>query len=498
MSETPVQTTAPDRSAGRIIARNTLWGMAAQLALKGANFVFSVLVVRTLGGEAFGQYWIVMAWAGLFSVIGDLGITQYLTREIARNPQRNEDLFWDTVSLRFILAIIATVVTVGGALLITDYSHDIILGILVFCGTYFFQILLAPLTSVLVGRERIDISSTLTVVMQVLWMIFAGLFLYLGFNFLWLFIAGILNMPIVTALAYWFVRRNQLGPPRFRVNPAMWRSVVRAGLPFGFTQIALSFAFRVDTIVLSQFVSEYEVGLYNVAYNLVLTLVSLIASFGAAVMPTLAQEHARDPASILPWYYSSVKILIFIGLPIAVGGTLLAQPVISFLYQPEIAPAAIVLAILVWDLPFVMYHSFAGQIANSTVREGAAARIYISLGFVNLALNLLMVPRIGVVGSAFATVLTDAAGAALFYFLYRREFGAGLGFKRLLRLAAAAALMGGVILLLNGLNFLLIIPISGAAYLALVWVSGAFSHSERAYLVNFIRRRLPAHRSPAH
>lgn len=497
MSETSVQTTTPTRSAGQMIARNTLWGMAAQLALKGANFIFSVLVVRTLGGEAFGQYWIVMAWAGLFSVIGDLGITQYLTREIARNPGRSEDLFWDTVSLRLVLAVISTVVTVGGAVLLTDYSHDIILGILVFCGTYFFQILLAPLTSVLVGRERIDISSALTVIMQVLWMIFAGLFLYLGFNFLWLFVAGILNMPIVTALAYWFVRRNKLGPPRFQVNPAMWWSVVRAGLPFGFTQIALSFAFRVDTIVLSNFVSEYEVGLYNVAYNLVLTLVSLTASFGAAVMPTLAQEHARDPASILPWYYSSVKMLLFIGLPIAVGGTLLAQPIIHFLYQPEIAPAAIVLAILVWDIPFVMYHSFCGQIANSTVREGAAARIYISLGFINLALNLIMVPRIGVVGSAFATVLTDAAGAALYYFLYRHAFGAGLGFRRLLRLAGAAALMGGVILLLNQAHFLLVIPIGAVVYLALVWVSGAFTQAERAHIISFIRRRLPARLKPA-
>jgi O-antigen/teichoic acid export membrane protein len=451
-----------------------------------------------LGGEAFGQYWIVMAWAGLFSVIGDLGITQYLTREIARNPRRSVDLFWDTVSLRFILAIVSTVVTVGGAVLFTNYSRDILLGILVFSGTYFFQIMLAPLTSVLVGNERIDISSTLTVIMQVLWMIFAGLFLYLGFNFLWLFVAGILNMPIVTALAYWFVRRNKLGPPRFRVNPGMWLSVVRAGLPFGFTQLALSFAFRVDTIVLSQFVSEFEVGLYNVAYNLVLTLLGLTASFGAAVMPTLAHEHARDPASILPWYYSSVKALMFIGLPIAVGGTLLAQPIIGFLYQPEIAPAAVVLAILVWDIPFVMYHSFSGQIANSTVREGAAARIYISLGFINLALNLIMVPRIGVIGSAFATVLTDATGAALYYFLYRRAFGAGLGFRRLIRLAAAAGVMGVVIAALNALNFFVVVAIGAAVYLGLVWVSGAFTQQERAQLTGFVRRRLPARLHPVH
>jgi len=126
------------------------------------------------------------------------------------------------------------------------------------------------------------------------------------------------------------------------------------------------------------------------------------------------------------------------------------------------------------------------------VREGAAARIYISLGFINLALNLIMVPRIGVVGAAFATVLTDAAGAALFYFLYRREFGAGLGLKRLIRFAIAATLMGAVILMLSQLNFFVIVAVSAPVYLGLVWISGAFSQEEKTRLVGFVQQRLPA------
>ncbi len=490
MSETTPQLETPARSAGQIIARNTLWGIAAQFALKGANFIFSVLVVRTLGGEEFGQYWIVMAWAGLFSVIGDLGITQYLTREIARSPQRNDDLFWDTVSLRFVLAVLATVVTVGGALLLTNYSSDIILGILLFCGTYFFQVFLAPLTSVLVGRERIDISSALTVVTQVLWMVFAGLFLFLGFNFLWLFIAGILSMPVVTALAYWFVRRNNLGPPRLRVNPALWMSVVRAGLPFGFTQIALSFAFRIDTIVLSQHVSDYEVGLYNVAYNLVLMLLGFATSIGAAMMPTLSREHARAPSSIVPWYYWSVRVMLFISLPIAVGGMLIAPAIVGMLYGPDILPAAVALTILVWDLPFVMYHAFGGQIAQSIVHEGFAARVFIILGITNLALNLLLVPQFGVIGAAFATVITDMVGSAQFYFFFRREFGSGLKLKRLFRLAIAATGMGIVTFLMRDSNIILIIISSAAVYFGLVILLGAFSPEERDFITKRIGRKL--------
>ena len=65
-SETQHINTEPERNVGKIIARNTLFGIGGQLALRVVSFIFTVLVVRTLGEEHFGQYSIVLAWAGLF------------------------------------------------------------------------------------------------------------------------------------------------------------------------------------------------------------------------------------------------------------------------------------------------------------------------------------------------------------------------------------------------------------------------------------------------
>src|SRR6476659_5462963 len=95
----------PERSATQRIARNTVIGIGAQFGVKLASAVFQVLVVRQLGGAEFGEYSSVLAWAGLFSVLGDMGVTQYLAREIARDRSKTTELFWDTVSLRFVLGI---------------------------------------------------------------------------------------------------------------------------------------------------------------------------------------------------------------------------------------------------------------------------------------------------------------------------------------------------------------------------------------------------------
>ncbi|MBI5669090.1 MAG: oligosaccharide flippase family protein [Chloroflexi bacterium] len=482
-------TEQPRRSAGRMIARNTLFGLGAQFALRVASFIFTILVIRTLGGEAFGQYSIVLAWASLFSVIGDLGINQYLAREIARDPKKADELFWDTVALRFVLALIASIITTAGAAL-NGYSGNIVLGVVIYTGSYFLQAVLAPLGSLLTGNERVDIMSTMSVVTQILFMIFAGLFLYLGLNFIWVVIASVINLPIVIVLQYLAIRRNHLGPPRFHLNPSLWWFVIKHGLPFGVVHLSLSFAFRVDTVLLSGHVSDTQVGWYNAAYNLTLTLLTLTRTFNDAILPTLAREHVYNPNSVRPWYYHSVKVMLLIGLPIAVGGMLTADKLVQILYEPNFAPAALALAILVWDIPVVMYHSFCGNMTTSIKREGSAARIYGSLGIINLLLNLLFIPRFGILGASLATVLTDLAGAAQFYFLFRHEFGAGLGFTRLARIGIGAALMGVLVYLLRDWNFVVITLAAAVFYALFVWLSGAFSLEERTRLVQFVARRL--------
>jgi O-antigen/teichoic acid export membrane protein len=481
---------APARNPKRIVFRNTIFGIAAQLGLKAANFLFTIFVVNQLGGSAYGQYQIVLAWAGLISFIGDMGITTYLSREISRDPNRAKDLFWDTVTLRFILAIICTIVTIGAAIAFTDYSNDMILGIGLYTITYFFSIFIAPLGSLLSGNERVDIISILAVVMQVSFMVIAAIFLLLHLDFVWLVLAGPITMPLVLILHIWAVRRYRLGPPRFRVNPDMWWTVLKAGLPFAFIQLAITFALRVDTIVLSSYVSDQMIGWYSTAYNLTLTLTGFAVSFNNALFPTLTREHETNPEVVRPVYYRLVKMILFISLPIAVGGMLTAGKIVGLLYKPEIGPAALPLAIMVWDIPLSMYHMFSSYMSTAIQTERRAARIYITMGVLNLGLNLLLVPLFGIVGAALTTVLTDLVGAALFYFLLRSKLGAGLGFKRLLRVGLAAALMGILILVLRDANLIVIIAVSGVAYLGIIWVSGAFSPDELSLLTGFITRRL--------
>lgn len=480
------------QSAGRIILRNTIFGVGAQMALRLVSFLFQVLVIRQLGDAQYGQYNIVLAWAGLFAVLGDLGITQYYRREIARDRSTTGKFFWDMVTLRLLLAVLTTIVTVGGAVLfLRPLDDQKIIAIVLFTSTYFFQAFLVPMTSVLEGNERIDVVSILVVIGQVIFLTAGGLFLWAGKNYVWLVIAALLNIPVLIALSYRFVRRNNLGPPRFNLNPDLWWGIIKYGIPFGLIQLTLTISLSADRIFLTQFgFSAQEIGWYSIAYNLTLNFISVASAFNSAFQPTLAREHTNNPAAAPRWYFRSVKMILFLGLPLAVGGMLLAEPLISTIYKPENRAAFIAFMIIIWDLPLRLYNDFCGNMTTSIVRERGAARINASQAITNVVTNFILVPYFGMIATAFTTVLTDLVGTVQFYVLFRREFGFGLGFKYLARIVLSAGIMGILIVVMSrlGLHLFLILPLAGLSYLVLVWATGVFTAEERAIFSGLARK----------
>lgn len=487
MSKTE-NTVRESRSVGRTIVRNTLFGMGAQGALRIVNFIFNVLVIRTLGDSEFGRYSVVIAWAGLFSVIGDMGITQYMTREVAREPERSNQLFWNVAALRFILAFVAMVVTILGAIA-KPYESEIVIAVALYTCGYIFQAFIAPLQGVIAGNQRLDFLSVFMVIGQVIFMAIGGLFLFMGLNFVWLTFASLINLPIMLVLLLWVVRRYQMQPPKFQLTPSTWKQLLLAGLPFAIIQLALTFNFRVDTLILETFQSEAMVGWYNAAYNLTRTFLVLTGALITAMPITLAREHALDPKSILPWYYRTTKFMVFLGLPLAIGGMLLADKIIPLLYGGEFTPASIAFAILIWDTPLLMYTALCGNLATVIQKESRAMAIYLSLAGLNIIFNLLFIPTYGLIAASIMTVAAELTGAIMFYVFFRREFGAGLGLRHMIRLGIAAILMGLLVYLLRPLPLLINVPVSSAFYLGVVWMSGALTTEERDMLSNVFKRK---------
>ena len=125
------------QSAAATLVKNTLYFLASSTIVSILSFIFNVFVVRRLGDERYGLYNTALAYAAIFSIIGDLGMTQYVTREIARGRKTAAEMFWNVACVRLILAAVATLFITLSAAFIADYEPTMVWGIFLLCLSYF-------------------------------------------------------------------------------------------------------------------------------------------------------------------------------------------------------------------------------------------------------------------------------------------------------------------------------------------------------------------------
>lgn len=461
--------------------------MGAQFALRGLGLLLNIFIVRQLGDTGFGQYSIILAWTGIFSFIGDMGITQYMSREIARDREKALSLFWDVAALRLILAIITIIVTVVGAMNM-GYDRDMIVAIAILSSTYFIQAFLTPLEGIIGGYERLDILSIFAVLGQVIFFASATVFLLINPSFLWIVVASWVSLPVLTFISVWVVIRKNMKPPPFHLQPSRWFDLLRFGLPFAFIQVSLTFAFRFDTLILGIYFTKDVVGLYNAAYTLTRSLLIFTSAFIIALVPTMAREHVNDPKAIEPWYFRSVRFIALIGLPLAVGGMVLSDKLIPYLYGNDFEPAILAFAILIWDTPLLMYTSICGNFTTAMKNEKKAAYFYGCEAIFNIFMNLLLIPRYGLLAASVVTVATEIVGTVMFYRLFRREFGPGLGSASLLKMVISTMVMGAAIFLLQEINIFIQVLIGLVIYIFTVWILKVLTPVEVELLFNMVKR----------
>jgi O-antigen/teichoic acid export membrane protein len=474
---------------GRTIAKNTAFVMLGTAALKAINFLFGIYVVRRLGDDSFGQYSTVIAFVGLFQIFAELGMSQYVMREIARDRSRTRGLFWNLVTLRLLLSFLG----IGGitvAARLTGYAPALVLGVFFYTWTFVLSAFDAAFDTVLTANERFDYVTTLAILGQLAFVVLGSVVLFAGWGFIALVAVGLLAMLPKLALAVWALRRNGLlvWPPE--INPRLWPALVKGGIPFGFSSLALTIAFSLDTVMLSKFQPPHVVGWYSVAYGLVLSLAYTLNGFSRAMVPSLARAYVGDKGRVERWFYRSVKYVLLLSLPIAAGGMLVAFPLIRLLYTAEFIPAAPALQIIIWDMPFLLLASFCGNMSAVVGEERAAARIYGLSALANAGLNLLFIPRLGLLGAAFVTVLTDMIASLQFFFLLRGKMHLPNMTSVLVRILAATSVMAGAVLLAGNRSLLTLLPVGFSVYVGLVLGLRLLDSSERETVVHLIRQVL--------
>lgn len=461
------------------VARNSLFSISGQFVLKIVSFLFAVLVVRRLGDTSYGKYSTVLAFVGIFAIFSDFGMSPFALREIAKDRNKTALLFWNVLLLRLVLSVIVVVCIVFLAMAL-NYSQDIVIGIFIASLGLFLYAVQGPLDVILCAHERVDYSAVFSVVNQVIFVLFGTIMLLWEKGFIGLIIASFVGLIISSILSVIVITRKS-GHIPFTIDIRFWPSLIWAGVPFGVMELMTMITMRLDVLILSYFWGNAAVGQYSAVYNnLILTLVLIAQGFSRALFPSLAKKYAIAPENVPSIYYQAMKYLSMLIIPIAVGGTILGDEIIVFLYGQEFAPAIPLLKILVWGLPIMFINSLCTNLTKVSNREKESARVSTVNAVLSATLNLLLIPTYGVVGSAIVKVFTEMTGLVQYIFILKKDFSNLNPIDCFIKPSIAALIMGVFVLLGKSTNiYWVLLIVSGAImYIVLLFLSKAFEIAE--------------------
>lgn len=504
VSDAPADAGLARRPTLRIVARNTAFMLGGQILIKVCGFIFSIYVVRQLGAADFGRYSAAMAYGYLFATFADLGLSTLSIREMARKPEQISWMVPDIIAIRSVLSLVVIAVTTLSAWILGK-TPDMVLAIFIASSSLVLYAFQGPFESLMIARERLDLSSAFNVLNQVVTIVLGAIVLLTVGGYINLLITSQLgNLAMALAFAYVviFVMRFSMSRP----DPRRWWGLLRASAPFGVMGIIGEFTRNFFVVFMSFALTYAAVSSYTVPYNLILMLLLMAQSLALSMYPSMVIEYDSGRGSIQDTVQRALRYLLLLSLPLAIGGMLLADRIILLMYGQELADAVPVMRILVWSLPFMFLAELLGRVISTIHREKQDAMLVTFNGVLSVILTIICVPWFGAIGAAIVMVISqfiNVFGSVII-------IGPRLLFERnlvpLARIVMTSVVMGTIVwfaqnsslllMLDEKLALLALIALGAVVYAIAAIALRTISPEEARFLYGIVRRKLRPANAP--
>ncbi|MDL5362765.1 flippase [Halalkalicoccus sp. NIPERK01] len=424
----------------------------------GISFLSALVIGRLLGPEGYGAISLGAAALATVSTVVLLGMHTGVGRYLPRydDPERRRGVLVSAFQLVLPLSVLSGIglIVLAEPIAARAFGDPSVVPVLRVFG------LAMPFASVeklsiggIQGTKR-TVPKVLVenVTAHVTRLVLAVIVLRLGYSAAGVAWAYVVGHAAAAGLGTYYLHRDTPLFTRVAAAP-MHRELLAFSAPLIVSAIMVKILADIDTFLLGYFVSTADVGVYNVLYPLATMLTVVLASFGFLFVPILSELHAEGDVGEMAHVYRLVTKWIFMAsLPIFVVIALFPELLIRYTFGPQYTEGALALSVLAVGF-FV--HAVVGPNYKTLTAMGHTRLIMLDnagAAGLNVALNVVLIPRYSYLGAAVATVISYLLlNVAYSVQLYTRS-GIHPFSTSLLRPATAAVVaIGGIYALVTSL-----------------------------------------------
>ncbi|MFB6150295.1 MAG: polysaccharide biosynthesis C-terminal domain-containing protein [Haloarculaceae archaeon] len=477
----------------RNIVRGVLSVVSAKAATLVVGLVTTPLLYRMLGPAQFGEYTTVLSTHSLFMILVSSGVTSGVRKYVAEES-RWPDWEADVVGFYFRLAI--GLALLGAAVYVLALRTGLVARVFgPAFETYFALTVVLVVTAqlwafarrALMGFGLEHVSEPLLVVYRATFAAVALGLVFLGYGVLGALGGQVAATALVAVLGLALLAREvpvasfvSLAPSRFPRKQLLTFNLLSVLLTFLLTSL-----YHVDVIMLQTMRGSQQVGNYKAALTLAeflwfvpMALQAVYVHSASSLWSQNRRRHVSDLAT------RTTRYTLLLTAVMALGLASLAHVVVPLYWGPEAAPAVVPLLLLLPGAvgfavvrPTLAIEQGHGDLRFATIATGLAA-------LVNVVLNAILIPELGMRGAAIATSVGYGSMLAFHVWSARKIEIDPLTDARLGRIALTTVLAAIPIALLprwfaSDLVTLAVVPPVGlVAYVGLSFLTGALDPDE--------------------
>ena len=421
------------------VLKNYAYNLSYQLLVIILPIITTPYVTRVFSSTDLGTYGYFNSIVTYFILLATLGVANYGTKEISGHRKDIRKNFWGIYTLQFGATILSICLYILLCLSLSFMQNPVayILGLsLVSKGmdiSWLFQ-----------GLEDFRKITVRNITVKLVGVISIFLFVKSA-NDLYLYVFLLTIFELLGQFSMWLPAREFIGKPHFDWSYAKQhlKPVVLLFLP----QIAISLYVTLDRTMLGALASTKDVGIYDQALKLVNILLTLVTSLGSVMLPRVANLLSTgDHKAVNKMHQMSFLIYNLVIFPIIAGVLIVNDDFVQFFLGQDFQDAKYAIAIMIFRMFFIGWTNIMGiqiLIPHNKNKEFMISTTIPAI--VSVGLNLLLLPKLGYIGAAIVSVLTEALVWAIQLYFTRNYLKEVPFLASTVKIIGASALMYGVL-----------------------------------------------------
>lgn len=385
-------------------ARNAGWIIAGRVVQMVLSLFVGILTARYLGPGNYGLMNYGNAYVGFFTALCNLGLNSVIIKEFVDHPNEQGEAIGSVLLMRFISSVLSSAVIIS-IVSIIDHDEPITIAVVALCSLGLVFQIFETFNFWFQNQYKSKITSLAILVAYLITSGYKIILLILGKSIQWFAFATSVDY-IILAIALFIAYKQNRGP-RLRFSLSKSKSLLKVSYNYILSSMMVAVYGQTDKLMLKQMLDENAVGYYSTATALCTMWTFVLTAIVDSMFPTILRLAKKDRVAYERKNRQLYAIVFYVCFFVSICFVLFGRFAIGILYGEAFLPAASVLNVVTWYTAF----SYLGVARDAWVISEGKQRylkyMYSCAAIMNVSINAVLIPVMGAVGAALASLLTQ-------------------------------------------------------------------------------------------